>query len=172
MFTSIILSFKISNSLDSVSGLSNHKWFQLPFPCIWRGNSKSNGSPISLLVLHNKFLIWQFGFSPKTLFQSLQRPPFKSFLITFCYHDLLSPMTKISKCISKYSDKKLQKHRLSFLIPILMMTLHPLLSQRITMKICVMTCYTCPWSNASKSSSKSLCEVLQKRIGDSVSNNM
>ena len=31
------------------------------------------------------------------------------------------------------------------------------------MKTCVMACHTHPWSNTSKPSSKSLCEVLQKR---------
>ena len=89
-----------------VGTLSNHKWFQFPFPHIWRGNSKSNGGPISLFLLHNKFLVSEIRFPPKTLIQSLERPPFKSFLITFCYHDLLLPLTKISKCVSKCSDKK------------------------------------------------------------------
>ena len=97
-----------------VGTLSNHRWFQFPFPQIWWGNSKSNGGPISLFLLHNKFLVSEIRFPPKTLIQSLKRPPFKSFLITFYYHDLLLPLMKISKCISKCSDKKFQKLCFSF----------------------------------------------------------
>lgn len=60
-------------------------------------------------------------------------------------------------------NKRRHKHCLNFLIQVLMMTLHLLFFQRSQMKTCVMKCYTHPWSDTFRPSSKTMFEAFQKQ---------